>query len=106
MKALFLVLLLFFTSCTEKVIVPKYIYTKCEYPTLHTFENNETLRLHVKTIDVNGTKKVCIKEWDACVLKEPFMEMVHLLNKKNESLNKCNEEIKIYNKNYKVENGK
>ena len=99
-----LTLLLFFNGCTTKEIVPKYIYIKPEYPTLHTFENNQTLNLSIKTIKVDGIEKVCVKEWDACVKKEPFMEIVNLIKSKNESLNKCNKQIEIFNEEYKKEN--
>ena len=89
---------LLFLGCAEKEIkvVPKYIKIPCHYPKLKMYQDTERLNLAIRPQD----NKVCIKQWNTCIPKNEFMNLVKFIKHKEATIKKYEVEIKNYNNTY------
>jgi len=92
--------LFLFVGCTTKEIVPKYVYLKPEYPTLYTYDVSATMELSIKQVKIDGVDKICVKEWDGCIIKSEFFKLTDYINDYKTNLKKCNNQAIIFNKKF------
>jgi Cft2 family RNA processing exonuclease len=90
---------LIFLGCSEKQVV-KYVKIKPTYHKLEVYNEPQELKLHIKGAKIKGKEKICVKEFDACLNRKSFLELINYINEYKTISKNYKNEIMLYNKTY------